>query len=250
MTFQTNVYGVVTTKTPREVVLVNTVGGCSWHRCAFCEFCNTYGRTALEAEKFNKESLKYVRGLFQVLQIVCSASFVELPMATWFDIADVCKKNGIAKIIIEMHWMHREQLDRIHKFYGDQGIEVETIFGIETFDFMRREAEWFKGYGKVTLEELKKYADSVNLLIGVKGQTMDDIQKDIELAVPNFKRVNVLMFEPNDTDVERDNNLVEEFYNSRVFARYKDDPKVEIMDGLDRRAPDNLGNVGVGCHYD
>lgn len=248
MTFQTNFYGVVTSKTPREVVLVNTVGGCSWHRCAFCEFCNTYSRTAQEAEKFNHESLKYVRGIFPTLQIVCSASFVELPMATWFEIRDICKKHNITNLIVESHWIFREQTQRIREFF--EGIDVEVIYGLETFDFYRREVEWFKGYGKVTVEELKKYADSINLLIGVKGQTMEQIQADIELAADNFKRVNVLVFEPNDTPVERDNDLVDEFYNSRIFAKYKDDPRVEIMDGLDRRAPDNLGNVGVGCHYD
>lgn len=248
MTFQTNMYGVVHNKTPRECVLLNTVGGCSWRRCAFCEYCNTYSRTAFEAERQNKQTLSQVEGIYDTLQVICSASFVELPTSTWFDLKELCREKHIYRLIIEMYWMFRDQIKRIREFFS--GIAVEIIFGLETFDFKRRETEWFKGYGRVTVEDLKEVADSVNLLIGVKGQTMADIEKDFELAVPNFKRTNVCVFEPNDTPVERDWDLVEEFYNSELFKKYKDDPKVEILDGLDRRAPDNLGFVGVGAQYD
>lgn len=248
MTFQTNMYGVVHTKTPRECVLLNTVGGCSWRRCAFCEYCNTYSRTALEADHQNRHTLNLVEGIYGTLQVICSASFVELPVATWFNLKEVCESKGIKKLIIEMHWIFRDQVERIRDFFN--GITVEIILGLETFDFARRETEWFKGYGRVTVDELKKVADSVNLLIGVKGQTMADIERDFELAVPNFIRTNVCVFEPNDTPVERDWDLVEEFYNSDLFRKYKDDPRVEILDGLDRRAPDNLGFVGVGPQYE
>jgi hypothetical protein len=79
---------------------------------------------------------------------------------------------------------------------------------------------------------------------------MDDIEKDFRIATENFIRTNVCVFEPNDTDVERDNELMEEFYNSALFRDFKDDPRVEILDGLDRRAPDNLGFVGVGAQYE
>lgn len=251
MTFQTNMYGVVHNKTPREVVLLNTVGGCSWHRCAFCEYCNTYSRTALEAEKQNKQTLASVQGIYPTLQVVCSASFAELPVATWYDIKNKCYEKGINTLIVEMHWIHRESNALIRDFFqrGPIFINVQFIYGIETFNFRRREVEWFKGYGNISLNELKKYADSVNLLIGVKGQTMNDIENDIEIAVNHFVRTNVCVFEPNDTPVQRDWDLTNEFYESALFAKYKDDPRIEILDGLDKRAPDNLGFVGVGPSY-
>lgn len=250
MTFQTNMYGVIHKKTPREVVLLNSVGGCSWRRCAFCEYCNTYSRTALEAEKLNEGTLCSVQGVYPTLQIICSASFSELPMITWYDILDVCQQRGIKTVVVESHWIFREHHSLIRDFFKASGIDVQIIFGLETFDFQRREVEWFKGYGRVTLEDVKKYADSVNLLIGVRGQTLESIEKDFETAVPNFVRTNVCVFEPNDTPVERDDELVEAFYNSELFAKYKDDPRVEILDGLDRRAPDTLGFVGVGPQYE
>lgn len=247
MTFQTNVYGVIHKKTPRECVLLNTVGGCSWRRCAFCEYSNTFSRTAFEADRNNRQVLSQVQGIYDTLQVMCSASFAELPTATWYNLREICSEKGISRLLIEQHWMFRDQNDRIRQFFA--GIDVDITFGIETFDFTRRETEWFKGYGRVTVEELKAVADSVNLLIGVSGQTMQDIAQDLDIALTHFKRVNVCVFEPNDTLVERDWDLVEQFYNSDLFQRYRDDSRVEILDGLDRRAPDNLGFVGVGPQY-
>lgn len=247
MTFQTNQYGKVNTKTPREVVLINSVGGCSWRRCAFCEYCNTYSNTAIEAARLNRQTLSLVTGEYGVLQVVNSASFSENPIATWFDILEVCREHGIHTLIVESHWIFRDQNQRIRDFF--KGIEVQIIYGVETFNFHRREVEWFKGYGNITAEQLAQYADSVNLLIGVRGQTMADIEEDFRLATRHFKRVNVCVFEPNDTDIERDNELMDQFYTSVLFEQYKNNPQVEILDGLDRRAPDNLGFVGVGAQY-
>ena len=251
MTLQTNMYGVVHKKTPREIVLLNTVGGCSWHRCAFCEYCDTYSKTALEAEKQNKQVLDKVKGEYAVLQVMCSASFAELPMATWYDIRSKCWEKGIETLIVEMHWIHRDSNLRISEFFENNAnpINVQFIYGIETFDFRRRETEWFKGYGNISANDLKQYADSVNLLIGVKGQTMKDIENDIKIAYDNFACIYINVFEPNDTPIERDWELMEEFYNSLLFFKFKDDSRVEILDGLDKRAPDNLGFVGVGPNY-
>lgn len=248
MTIQPNVYGIVATKRPREVVLVNTVGGCSWHRCVFCEYCDTYSRTEHEAEIFNRSSLSNVTGAYGILQIVCSASFIELPTATWIDIRNLCVSKSISILMVESHWMHRQHDKDIRDFF--RGVcEIEVTYGVDSFDMNRRELEWFKGYGNFDISELKEHASAVNLLIGVEGQQLEEICHEIEFAVSNFPRVNVIAFEENDTPVKRDKEVLENFYHSDTFYKYKDDPRVEIMDGCDSRAPDNLGNVGVGCRY-
>lgn len=248
MTIQPNDYGVVHSKTKREVVLLNSVGGCSWGRCAFCEYHDTYSRNAQQALVNNRRVLDKVSGIYDTLQIVCSASFPELPMSTWYDIRQVCYDKGIKKLIIELHWIWRNEQARIIDFFRD--IEILPIYGIETFDFYQREVCWFKGYGRITPEALREYAWSINLLIGVKGQTLESIMSDIiDASNAGFKLINLLVFAPNDTSVERDDELCDAFYKSDLFQRIKDDPRYEIIDGLDRRAPDNLGNVGAGSEY-
>lgn len=248
MTVQPNDYGVVHTKTRREVVLLNSVGGCSWGRCAFCEYHDTYSRNAQQARVSNRRVLDKVSGIYDTLQIVCSASFPELPMSTWYDIREVCRNKGIKKLIIELHWTWREEQSRIVEFFD--GIEILPIYGVETFDFFMREVCWFKGYGRITPAELRKYAWSVNLLIGVKEQTMEGITADVQSAVEaGFGLINLLVFAPNDTTIERDNDLCEQFYQSELFQNIKNNPQFEIVDGLDRRAPDNIGNVGAGSDY-
>lgn len=249
MTIQPNLYGVVHTKIKREVVLLNSVGGCSWGRCAFCEYHYTYSHNVYEAARFNKSVLDNVRGLYDTLQVMCSASFVELPMETWYDIYDVCQMNGIKNLHLEMHWLHKDQIPRIREFFGRGGITCAIIFGVETFDFYMREVNWYKGYGHATPEEIAQYADGVNLLIGVKGETLESIEKDVNLALSKFRLVNLIAFETNDTPVTRDTQLLNDFYNSPLFYSIAHLPNVEILDGMDRRAPDNLGYVGVGAHY-
>lgn len=250
MTCQNNTYGIVNTKTPREVVLLNTVGGCSWGRCAFCDYCNTFSRNTLEAVTHNASVLAQVTGVSNTLQIVCSANFVELPIATWFDIKHTCQARGIHTLIVETHWLYRKEVAHIRDFFAEAGVAVKLVYGIQTFDFFRREAEWFTGYGDVDAETLANYTDSINLLIGVRGQTLDDIVSDITTAKTYFSHTSIFAYEPFEgAALLRDNELMDAFYTSEVFDSIKDDPSIEILDGLDSRAPDHMGYVGVGAQY-
>lgn len=251
MSNQHNVYGVVDTKLPREVVLLNTVGGCSWHNCAFCDYCNTFSNDAHAADRHNSAVLSKVTGIYGRLQIVCSANFMELPVMTWFNIAEVCNLHNIHTIIIESHWIYRGENGDSHviDFFNKRDITVKVTHGIETFDYDMRERRWFKGYGNVQPEELRHYANHVNLLIGVMGQTLDGIIKDIMIALVNFEHVYVYAFESNETDVIRDKALMNQFYNSDFFTHNKTNPSLEILDGSDFRAPDHMGFVGVGAQY-
>ena len=76
---------------------------------------------------------------------------------------------------------------------------------------------------------------------------MASIVHDIEIAMQGFSRVYIYAYEPNSSDIQRDNLLMDGFYASDLFHSIKDNPRVEVLDGLDRRAPDNLGYVGTGA---
>lgn len=249
MQYQTHLYGVVETKLPREVVLLNTVGGCSWHNCAFCDYCDTFCTTGYDAALANANVLNHVTGRFGRLQIICSANFSELPIATMQDIGLLCNARHISDIWVETHWIHRDTDKVIRQLFKEYAVNVHFIYGVDTFNVAMREIQWFKGYGEVTPEQLAVYADEVNLLIGVRGQTVPGIMQDIEIALTHFLRVYVYAFEPNSTSVERDDALLNELYTSAYFREIQSN-RIEFLDGLDSRAPDNLGYVGVGPQYD
>jgi hypothetical protein len=73
------------------------------------------------------------------------------------------------------------------------------------------------------------------------------LRKDIDLGLKNFQRMNLNIFTNNTTPVKRDENLVEEFYNSDLFSEIKNLPNLEIIDYGDSRAPDvlQLGRTNV-----
>lgn len=247
---QLNVYGEVTTKCPREIVLLDTVGGCSWHKCVYCEYCDTFCTTAQEAAEHNAQVLSRVTGKHHRLQVICSANFVELPFTTIQDLCHLCLEKGIIDLHVETHWIHRRTDDDMRTLFQNYGVNIHFIYGIDAFDYQRRELEWFKGYGDVSLFDLCSYAQEVNLLIGVAGQTLSEICDEIEVARIVFDRVYVYAFEPNSSPLQRDNLLLYQFYSSNYFKDNMYAKDIEFLDGLDRRAPDNLGYVGVGAQYD
>ena len=102
-----------------------------------------------------------------------------------------------------------------------------------------------KGIGDRKASEFKNF-DWVNLLFGMVGQNIKELQRDVELALKYFERVTINIFCENTTKVKRDNELIEEFYHSYLFqslqTNYYD--RVEILDDIDTRCGADLDGVG------
>ena len=98
--------------------------------------------------------------------------------------------------------------------------------------------------GVATAKDISKYFNRTNLLFGWKGQTIDSFKKDIELGLKYFDRICINVFTPNTTPVERDNELVSEFYNSPLFRELMSNPRVRIIDDLNRDITDTFDLVG------
>ena len=84
--------------------------------------------------------------------------------------------------------MYKNKIKEFRKECEDLGITLKTKGGLETFDTEFRENVMKKGFGNPTLEELKDTFDEINLLVGVKGQNIEQVEKDIELGLENFER--------------------------------------------------------------
>jgi hypothetical protein len=236
-------YGIVTEKLPREVVLLQSIGGCSYGKCAYCDYKDDYAPTALSAIAVNRAALDNVTGTSSVLEVLNSASFSELPADNILDIFDICQKHSINTLITEQYWAFRGAIPRYKTMFGRIGVDIKFICGVETFDENYRENVLKKGMPNVSAEKIALYYSWVNLLFGITGQSLDKLKQDIDMAFSLFERVNLCIFENNTTNLKRDNRLINELYNSAFFAELKNNPRIEILDYADDRAPDKLGGV-------
>lgn len=124
--------------------------------------------------------------------------------------------------------MYKNKIKDFRKECKDLGIELKVKGGVETFDSDFREKILNKGFGFPTIEELKETFDEVNLLVGVKGQNIETIEKDIEIGIKNFDRVCINLYKEMDDIMEADEKLKQEFMN-KLYERYKDDMRVDIL---------------------
>ena len=124
--------------------------------------------------------------------------------------------------------MYKRQIKEFRKKCNELGIILRVKGGVETFDAHLREDVWKKGFGKASLDEFKEAFDEINLLVGVKGQNLEQIEKDIEIGRKNFERICVNVYKEMDDIIPADKKLEEEFVK-KLYPKYKDDPNIDIL---------------------
>ena len=98
------------------------------------------------------------------------------------------------------------------------GIPITFKIGVETFDREFRETYLNKHADFQSPEEVRKYFDSPCLMVGIKGQTKEMIDHDMQMLKTHFELGTVNVFTNNSTDVTRDQELVDWFMkNMRLF---------------------------------
>ena len=215
-------YSVVYAKFPRETVLL--VGtGCRWKKCTFCDYHKDISN---DPYKINKEVLSFVTGEFGVLDIINSGSCFELDRDTLQLIKKIAKEKNIHTIWFECHWMYKDQLEKMKKFFD--GVDVKFRIGVETFNQDFRE-KLNKGIPKsVTPKKIAQKFNGICLLFGIKGQTKEMLLKDINYAEKYFEYYSLNIFNKNSTNTEVDEKLVNWFKNE-IYSELKKHKKVEIL---------------------
>lgn len=101
--------------------------------------------------------------------------------------------------------------------------------GVETFDNEFRIKVYNKNFvmKEDEIAEVSKKLFSVCLLVCVKGQTREMIEKDIEIALKNFKGVTINIFINNGTIIERDDELLKWFIEK--YSYLTSDDRVELL---------------------
>ncbi len=219
-----NRYSVIHEKNPREIVLLRS-HKCKWGRCFFCDYIKDNMNDEDEMVKINRRVLQNVKNIYSTLEVINSASVFELPEATLIDIRDLCKKLGIKNLIFEAYYNYRFKLDEIRNFF--KGINVSFKCGIESFDNEFRNEYLKKNIYFKSSEEVAGFFRNICLMVGIKGQTPEMIDKDIQTALKNFDRICINVFVENTTSVKRDEKIVEYFRENYAYLEKNDN--VEIL---------------------
>jgi hypothetical protein len=117
--------------------------------------------------------------------------------------------------------------NRLHEFKSLFNIPIIFKCGIESFDNDFRNTFLNKGAIFSSPQEVAKYFKSICLLVGIKGQTKDIIKRDIEYLLKYFEYGCVNVFIENSTNIKRDENLVNWFYEN--FSFLQNERNIEVL---------------------
>ena len=217
-----NRYSKITNKTKREIVLLKAKP-CKWGKCTFCDYIEDNEIDNKKIDDINLEVLKNVIGEFGVLEVIDSASVFDLTEDTLNEIKRIVEEKNIKRLFFEAHWIYRNRLDEMRDFFK---VPITFKTGIETFDNDFRENVLKKGADFKDYREVKKYFDSPCVMVGIKGQTREMIDRDMEI-IKKFSHATVNIFINNSTNIKRDDELVAWFV--KKYKYLEDDPNVDVL---------------------
>ena len=218
-------YGIIREKDPREIVLLRGKG-CFYKKCTFCDYhldaCSDDDANA----ELNKSVLEQVTGEYGNLEVINSGSFHELGEKTLSLIRETVREKGIKVLHFEAHYLVRNKIAALREFFPE--VEVRLRVGLESFNEDLREGYLKKGMPGVTPEEVARYFQEANFMVGLKGQTLEMMKKDVELGLRYFRRITLNVMCDNTTPVKPDKGVIDVFMRE-IYPLYKDDARVDIL---------------------
>ena len=218
-------YSVIPDKRPREIVLLRG-RGCCYRRCSFCDYHLDRSPDAEANFELNREVLSHVTGQFADLEVINSGSVFELDRRTLDLIHTVCDERGIKTLHFEAHWLYREHIERLRQEFA--GIDLKMKLGLESFDYDFREGVLKKGIPEHDPAVISAPFDEANILVGITGQTLSMMERDVELGLASFERICVNVMCPNTTPVHPDAKVISAFMDN-LYPRLKDDPRADVL---------------------
>lgn len=216
-------YSEINNKNKREIVLLKGFP-CKWGKCSFCDYTLDNDNDEEDMNRLNFEVLENVTGKYKVLEVINSGSCFELPKNTLDRIKSIIIEKNIDKLFLESHWCYKNRLDEMRRFFN-----VPIIFktGVESFDYNFRNNFLKKNAKFKTVDELKTYFDSPCMMVGIKGQTKEMIDKDMDIVLNNFEHATINVFINNTSSIKRDEELVTWFKEKYKFL--DENEKIEVL---------------------
>ena len=216
-------YSEVTHKNKREIVLLKAAP-CKWGRCKFCDYILDNSEDEESNIKINEEILNKVTGKCKVLEVINSGSVFELPKKTLEKIKDIVIEKDIKLLFFEAHWIYKDRLSELKEYFN---IPIIYKLGLETFDDDFRNNVLNKGIRIKSPEDVSRYYDSICLLVGIKGQSKESIDKDIEYLLKYFKKGCINIWIENSTEFKRDQELINWFKEKYYYL--EENENIEIL---------------------
>ena len=216
-------YSKVINKNLREIVLLKALP-CIWGKCAFCDYIDDNGKDEEELNNINKGVLDNITGEFGVLEVINSGSCFEIPKETLNYIKKIVDEKKIKLLFFESHWIYRHRVQQMKDFFG---IQVIVKTGVETFDDDFRNKVLNKNATFQSIEELKQYFDSPCLMVGIKGQTKEMIDRDMSILTNHFNHGTISIYRNNSTPIKRDDELIHWFMNKYSYLQV--DPRYDFL---------------------
>ncbi len=220
-------YSVILGSLPREMVLLRGTG-CSWARCAFCDYYLDQCSSAAENFALNRRVLAQVTGKFQHVEVINSGSFCELDDQTLRLVEQLCIEKKIRTLHFECHWMHREKIPALRARYAALGVTIRVRLGLETFDHVFRETVLHKGIAERDSAKIAAGFDECNLLFGLSGQTLDSMRYDVEMGLQYFDRLYINLMTPNTAQLQPD-PAVCALFTQQLYPLYREHPRMDIL---------------------
>ncbi|MBQ8672625.1 MAG: hypothetical protein IJ511_00990 [Bacteroides sp.] len=222
-------YSLITTKMPREFVLLQGTG-CRWRQCTFCDYHEDVSEHPFEV---NRKVLQQVTGCYGVLDVINSGSAMEMDEETLSLLEHLVHTKHIHTLWLEAHYMYRHRLQAFASRFAPARVKYRC--GIESFSPALRHA-WKKGIpDEVTAADVARYFQGVCLLCCTRGDSRERILHDIGEARRHFEYFSVNLFCNNHTPMQRDEELARWFVRE-VYPSLKDADGVEVL----------LGNTDLG----
>lgn len=216
-------YSRVDNKNKREILLLKA-SPCKWGRCSFCDYILDNSNDIENNIRINEIELNKVTGKYGVLEVINSGSVFELPQETLNKMKEIVISKNIKKLIFEAHWIYKNRLDELREFFN---VPIIYKLGLETFDDNFRNNILNKGIVIKSPKDVSKYYDSICLMVGIKGQTKESIDRDIEYLLKYFKKGCINLWIENSTSFKRDEELIDWF--KRKYYYLEDNENIEIL---------------------
>lgn len=216
-------YSEINNKNKREIVLLKGFP-CKWGKCSFCDYTLDNDNDEDDMNRLNFEVLENITGKYKVLEVINSGSCFELPKNTLDRIKSIIIEKNIDELFLESHWCYKNRLDEMRRFFN-----IPIIFktGVESFDYNFRNNFLKKNAKFKTVDELKTYFDSPCMMVGIKGQTKEMIDKDMDIVLNNFEHATINVFINNTSSIKRDEELVTWFKEKYKFL--DENEKIEVL---------------------
>ena len=218
-------YGKITNKRKREIVLLKG-RGCVYSKCAFCDYYLDACPSERENFLLNKQVLAQVDGEYGDLEVINSGSVFELDANTLELIKRTAKEKGISTLHFEAHYLYRDRIPSLRSQFSD--FDVKMKLGLETFDRDFREGVLNKGIPQKDPRVIAQGFDEANFLFGIKGQSAQSMERDIELGLEHFERICINLMCDNSAKIKPDASVIDEFM-TKIYPRYVDDWRVDIL---------------------